>query len=95
MADVTIREALQHAADNPQLMTDEIIQVPVHELIARTLFEIANQPDTAQRGSLARANKARKMLLERLVGKRRPGTKPLAQQDSTIEFIDLTGKAIG
>jgi hypothetical protein len=90
VADVTIRQALQNVADHPVMQTDELIQVPVHELVARGLFEIANSPDTNVRGSAARANKARKMILDRMVGKRRPGTAPAAKTDEAIEFIDLT-----
>lgn len=92
MADVSIRQALQAVADNPTMPEDsELIQVPVHELIARTLFEIANTPNGGQRGAMARANKARKLIMDRLVGKRRPGTAPAAKQDTAIEYIDLTG----
>lgn len=94
MAETSIRQALQNVADNPILMTDEIIQLPVHELVSRALFEIANKPDEAQRGSLARANKARKMIFDRLVGKRRPGTSPAANTHEEIEFVDLTAGAI-
>lgn len=94
MPDVTIREAMQFVADNPLMQTDEIIQVPVHELVCRELFQIANRPDEAVRGSMARANKARKLILERLVGKRRPGTAPAAKQAAAIEFVDLTAGAL-
>lgn len=87
---VTIKQALQNVADNPHLDTDELIQVPVHELIARALFEIANRPDASVRGSMARANKARKMILDRLVGKRRAGSHPATRNDVPIELMDLT-----
>ena len=88
---VTIHQALQNVADNPQLKTDELIQVPVHELVCRNLFEIANRPDANQRGSMARANKARKMIMDRLVGKRRPGSHPATRTPTKINFVDLTG----
>lgn len=88
---ITIREALQRVADRPVMETDEVIQVPVHELVCRNLFEIANQPDASQRGSLARANKARKMILDRLVGKRRAGSHPATRTEVAVEFIDMTG----
>lgn len=87
---ITIRAALQHVADNPKMLTDELIQVPVHELVCRSLFEIANRPDSSQRGSLARANRARKMILDRLVGKRRPGSHPATRGKVEIDFVDLT-----
>lgn len=88
---VSIRDALQRVADNPELHTDEIIQLPVHELVCRNLFEIANRPDASTRGSLARANKARKMIFDRLVGKRRAGSHPATRVKVDLEFVDLTG----
>jgi hypothetical protein len=91
MGKVTIRDALQRVADNPVLVTDEIIQLPVHELVCRTLFDIANRPDQARRGSMVRANKARKMILDRLVGKRRAGSHPATRNEVAIDFVDLTG----
>ena len=94
MAEVTVRQALQHVADNPVLETDVLIDVRVHELIARTLFEVANTPDASVRGGLSRANKARRMLMDRLVGKRRPGTTPAAKTEDELEFVDLTMGAL-
>lgn len=88
---VTIRDAMQRVADNPVMLTDEVIQIPVHELVCRALFEIANKPDASTRGSMARANKARKMILDRLVGKRRPGSHPATRNRVDIDFVDLTG----
>lgn len=95
MKTVTIRQALQNVADNPVIQTDELIQVPVHELVCRNLFEIANHPDAAERGAMNRANKARKMILDRLVGKRRAGSHPATRTEVRLEFIDLTAGAIG
>lgn len=94
MKSVTIKAALQNVADYPEMLTDEIIQVPVHELVCRNLFEIANRPDAGERGSMARANKARKMILDRLVGKRRAGSHPATRTRVDIDFVDLTGGAL-
>lgn len=94
MKAVTIRQALQRVADNPVMLTDEIIDMPVHELVCRNLFEIANKPDAAQRGSMVRANKARKMILDRMVGKRRAGSHPATRTEVSIDFVDLTAGAI-
>ena len=94
MAHVTIREALQAVADNPVMLTDEVIQVPVHELVCRTLFDIANRPDAQVRGSLTRANKARKMILDRMVGRRRAGSHPATRAEVQVEFVDLTAGAL-
>jgi hypothetical protein len=92
---VSIRQALQQVADYPIMLDDELIQVPAYELIARTLFDIANNPDAAQRGAMTRANKARKMILDRMVGKRRAGSHPATRQVVEIDFVDLTGGELG
>lgn len=91
MKTVTVRQAMQYVADHPEMSDDEIIQHPVHELVCRTLFDIANKPDAGERGSLTRANKARKLILDRLVGKRRPGSHPATKVEVSIDFVDLTG----
>jgi hypothetical protein len=91
MGQVTIRDALQHVAEHPEIRTDELIQLPVWELVGRNLYEIANHPEASIRGSMARANKARKMILDRLVGKRRAGSHPATRVAVSIDFVDLTG----
>jgi hypothetical protein len=88
---VTIRQALQQVADYPNPVDDEVVNAPVHELVCRALFDIANRPDASVRGSMARANKARKMILDRMVGKRRAGTTPAVRTKVEIDFVDLTG----
>lgn len=91
---VTIQQALQQVANYPVMLTDELVQVPAHELVSRALFEISNNPDASVRGSYARANKARKMILDRLVGKRRAGTHPATRTEVHLEFRDLTAVAL-
>lgn len=88
---VTIRQALQNVADYPNLVDDDMLQLKVHELVARSLFDIANHPDASVRGSYTRANRARKMIMDRMVGKRRPGSHPATRGNVEIEFLDLTG----
>lgn len=94
MKHVTIRQALQNVADNPVLGTDVLLEVKAHELICRNLFEIANRAEAANKGSMTRANKARKMILDRLVGRRRPGSHPATRQTVTLDFVDLTKGAL-
>jgi len=94
MAEVSVRQALQYVADHPVMDTDVMLDVRVHELVSRTLFEVANTPDGNVRGGLTRANKARRMLMDRLVGKRAPGTAPAARTEDEIEFVDLTQGAL-
>ncbi len=91
MRTVSIQQALERVAKNPELATDVLLDVPAHELICRALFEIANSPDAKVRGSMARATRAQKMILNRMVGTRRSGTHPATRRDMQIEFVDLTG----
>ena len=88
---VTIKQALQHVADNPELNTDKLIDLKVHELVARNLFEIANNPQLSTRESLSSANHARELIFSRLIGRRHPGTHPSrGAEDREITFVDLT-----
>lgn len=91
---LSVRQALQQVADYPRQLDDDLLERPAHELIARALFEISNSPSTAERGAMTRANKARKMIMDRLVGKRRPGSNPATRTTTSIEFKDLTGGEI-
>jgi len=90
----TVRQSLQQVADYPQPLDDNWLDIKAHELVARSLYEIANNPDGSVRGSMARANKARKMIMDRLVGRRRPGTHPATREQVAVEFVDLTTHAL-
>lgn len=92
---VSIRQALQHVADHPYPATDVMLDVPAHELVCRTLFEIANGASMNNKGSQARANVARKLIFDRLVGKRRTGTHPATRKTSALKFRDLTTHQVG
>lgn len=94
MKNTTIRQALQHVADYPQPVDDELLNMPVHEMVARALFDIANRPDASVRGSMTKANRARKIILERMGGKRRSGTTPPTGGTVAVEFVDLTQGAL-
>jgi hypothetical protein len=91
---VTIRQSLQHVVDNPVLKSDDMLSLPAHELVSRTLFEIANGAQISERGSMGRANIARNLIFTRLVGRRRPGTHPATANKVQLEFIDLTAGEI-
>jgi hypothetical protein len=90
----TVRQALQHVADYPVPVDDTTITMHTGELIARTLFDIANRPDANVKGSMARANRARKMIFDRLGGKRRAGSSPAVPTVQQLRFRDLTTKEI-
>lgn len=89
---VSIRQALQHVADNPTLTTDVLLEVPAHELVCRTLFEIANGASVDDTRSLQRANIARSLIFDRLVGKRRAGSHPATRNKVELQFVDLAGE---
>lgn len=89
MAHVSIQEAMQRVVNNP-MQPAEPVNAPVYELVCRALFEIANNPDSSVRGSMNRANRARKLILDRMVGKRRPGSHPAQRQVQQVTFVDLT-----
>lgn len=90
----TVRQSLQYVADYPQPVNDELILMHTGELVARTLYDIANKPDVNVRGSLSRANKARKMIMDRLDGTRRPGTAPQRHEVDVLHMRDLTGREV-
>jgi hypothetical protein len=92
---ITVRQALQQVADHPVMDTDDLLNVKVHELVARSLFEIANGANMNKRGSMNRANVARQMILMRMIGRRRAGSHPATNTKVRLEFTDLTGGAIG
>ena len=89
----TVRQTFQHVADYPQAVDDDTLTMHTGELIVRTLFDVANKPDAQDRGSFTRANKARKMIMDRLSGRRRPGSKPSRKQAVQLTMKDLTGEA--
>lgn len=91
---VTIQQALQQVADRPQMTDDNLLEHKVHELVCRSLFEIANEPQVKVRGSLTKANIARNMIFTRLVGRRRAGSHPATRTKVEVEFVNLTGKAV-
>lgn len=92
MRNVSIRQALQYVADHPEPETDEVLILPVHELVARTLFDIANTPMSGKRGAASKANWAREMIFERMVGKRAPGSHPAVRRKAQVQFVDLLGE---
>jgi hypothetical protein len=92
---VTIRQSLQYVADHPTMRTDNVLEIHVHELVARTLFEIANGADVHNPRSMRKANLARDMIFKRLVGKRRAGSHPATKKLVTLDFVDLAAHQVG
>lgn len=94
MKHTTIKAALERVADKPHMSTDDMLSLPVHELVCRTLFEIANSPTASERGSMTRANTARTLIFNRMVGRRRTATAPAVRNETAISIEDLTGAEI-
>ena len=86
----TIREALQYVDRHPEWPAGARTDMKVWEFVARNLFDIANNPDTRVVGSVNKATRAQKIILDRLTGTRRAGTHPAVRQENKIDFVDLT-----
>ena len=86
----SIKQALEFIAANPDGSVPEPINQPMYELIAQSLFQIANNPNPRVRGSMGRATRAQKIIMNRMVGLRRAGTHPAQIKAEEIEFLDLT-----
>ena len=93
-AKMSIPEALQYVADHPDDVIAEPLEAPVWKLVSQTLFIIANSPSRTKRGSLLRATRAQKIIFNRLVGTRRPGSHPARRDKTGVEFRDLTAGVI-
>ena len=89
----TVRQALHAVENSPDWPDDSVrarMDMPVHEMIARNLFDIANHPDPKNGASMARALRAQKIILDRLTGTRRTGTHPAVRNQKQVQMVDLT-----
>ena len=88
---VTIQQALTRVSEKWEAARDmDMIGTPVYELIGFTLFDIANSGDARIRGSIRRSTRAQKIIMNRMVGLRRPGSRPVTRENDGLEFVDLT-----
>lgn len=88
---VTIQQALTRVSEKWESARDmDMIGAPVYELIGFTLFDIANSGDARIRGSIRRSTRAQKIIMNRMVGLRRPGSRPITRENDGLEFVDLT-----
>ena len=88
---VTIQQALTKVSEKWESARDmDMIGTPVYELIGFTLFDIANSGDVRVRGSIRRSTRAQKIIMNRMVGLRRPGSRPVTRENDGLEFVDLT-----
>lgn len=89
----TVHEALASYVRDPN-RKEPPIELPMWYLISQVLFETANSPNPKIKSSLARATRAQKIIADRLVGTRRPGSHPAVSKNTRIGFIDLTAGAL-
>ena len=88
---VTIQQALTKVSEKWEAARDmDMIATPVYELIGFTLFDIANSGDARIRGSIRRSTRAQTIFMNRMVGLRRPGSRPVTRENDGLEFVDLT-----
>lgn len=85
----TIRQALLYVDDYPEWPDAPRLDMPVWELVARNLFDHANNPDQS-RTSMTKATRAQKIILDRLTGTRRTGTSPAVRNAQQVHLHDLT-----
>lgn len=87
----SVRDALLYAANNDQWSGGNRVESPLWENVARGLYDIATNPDARVVGSITRATRAQKIILDRTSGTRRAGTHPAQLSQQKIVFQDLTG----
>lgn len=90
----TIRRSLQWVDDHPVWPDTPQLDMPVWEIVARNLFDMANSPDKSIT-AMNKATRAQRMILDRLTGTRRTGTNPAARHENKITFVDLTAGITG
>lgn len=88
---VTVKKAIEYVSKHPQWSQEPAGECPIWEHVTRQLFEHANNPDTRVVGSIGRATRAQKIILNRHTGTRRAGTHPAQKVDKKIHMRDLTG----
>ena len=86
----TVKSALAYVEKHPEWPEDsKRLDMPIWEFVARNLFEHANNPDSRVVGSVGRATRAARIILDRTTGTRRSGTAPAARIDKTVTFKGL------
>lgn len=88
----TVRQALEFVKANPE-PRETVLDTECWELVARALYVHANGGDPNIVGSMGRANRAQRIILNRTTGRRRAGTHPFQRNQQQVEFFDLTGGA--
>lgn len=94
MKHIPIQKALEQLS-NTGLDQELTLESPTHQHIAHALFTIANSPNPKVRGARARATRAQRLILDRMVGLRKPGSHPAQLKNDEIQFVNLTVPEIG
>ena len=90
----SIKQALEYVSINPNWSAPDKMDSPAWEHVGRQLFEHANNPDSRVVGSVGRATRAQKIIMDRLTGTRRSGSHPAVKGNNQVTFKDMTGGAI-
>ncbi len=86
----TVKGALEWVAKHP-MPPPAPIEAPIWELVARQLFQSANQVG-GTRQEMKATNAASKIIFDRMVGKRKAGTHPAMVTKQKIDIVDFTQK---
>lgn len=85
----SVRDALLFVEKNPGWPATPRLDMPIWEFVARNLFEISMSGDERVVGSIGRATRASRIIMDRVTGTRRTGTAPAQRADRQITFRDL------
>ena len=89
----TVRQALQAVESSPDWPNDDVqarFDMPVWEMVARNLFDIANRPNPDSVAATNRALRAQKIIMNRLTGTRRMGTNPAVRNQRQVKILDMS-----
>lgn len=85
----TIKQALDYVKAQPANKKPEL-DTECWELLARALYIHANSGNPEVIGSMGRANRAQRIILNRTTGRRRAGTHPFQRNQQQVTFHDMT-----
>ena len=89
----TVAQALRAVERNPDWPDERIqsrLDMPVSEMIARNLFDIALHPDASNKASMQRCLRAQRIIMDRLTGTRQMGTHPAVRNQKKVQILDMT-----
>lgn len=84
----SVQEAIEYVARHPD-SSDIPLVMPIWELVARQLYAQATVVTDNPR-QLKKVSAAQKILAERKVGRRRPGSAPAVKKETRIVVADFT-----